>query len=194
MLPAPPKDPPRACAQCGRVKRHEGLGLCSACWQHRVLPAGTRRGPAAEQAGGPGYQRGRDPRRDQGPDACPAETANCSPLSASTSTRSAGASLTPRPRAWTTPPCGGFTAPASARFASPSAARQPRSCSTRAAERSSKSPNGPAAADDGPLIDREDLLWGLLADASSESVTYPPPGNVDLGRLWTDLQRWHRSA
>ena len=30
-----PKDPPRACAQCGQVKRHEGLGLCSACWQRR---------------------------------------------------------------------------------------------------------------------------------------------------------------
>jgi integrase/ribosomal protein S14 len=28
-----PKDPPRACAQCGRVKRHEAMGLCSACWQ-----------------------------------------------------------------------------------------------------------------------------------------------------------------
>lgn len=29
------KDPPRKCAQCGQVKRHEGLGLCSACWQKR---------------------------------------------------------------------------------------------------------------------------------------------------------------
>jgi hypothetical protein len=44
------------------------------------------------------------------------------------------------------------------------------------------------------LIDREDLLWGLLADASSESVHILRRGNVDLGRLWTDLQRWHRSA
>ena len=33
--PRQPKDPPRACAQCGQVKRHEGLGLCSACWQRR---------------------------------------------------------------------------------------------------------------------------------------------------------------
>jgi site-specific recombinase XerD len=29
------KDPPRECAQCGQVKRHEALGLCSACWQRR---------------------------------------------------------------------------------------------------------------------------------------------------------------
>jgi site-specific recombinase XerD len=29
------KDPPRACVGCGQVKRHEGLGLCSACWQRR---------------------------------------------------------------------------------------------------------------------------------------------------------------
>jgi site-specific recombinase XerD len=29
------KDPPRQCAQCEQVKRHEGLGLCSACWQRR---------------------------------------------------------------------------------------------------------------------------------------------------------------
>jgi integrase len=33
--PRQPKDPPRKCAQCGQVKRHEGLGLCSACWQRR---------------------------------------------------------------------------------------------------------------------------------------------------------------
>jgi hypothetical protein len=29
------KDPPRVCVGCGQVKRHEGLGLCSACWQRR---------------------------------------------------------------------------------------------------------------------------------------------------------------
>jgi len=29
------KDPPRHCAQCGQVKRHQALGLCSACWQRR---------------------------------------------------------------------------------------------------------------------------------------------------------------
>jgi hypothetical protein len=44
------------------------------------------------------------------------------------------------------------------------------------------------------LIDREDLLWGLLADASSESVRILRRCNVDLRRLWTDLQRWHQSA
>ena len=40
----------------------------------------------------------------------------------------------------------------------------------------------------------EDLLWGLLADASSESVRILRRGQVDLGRLWTDLRRWHQSA
>jgi hypothetical protein len=44
------------------------------------------------------------------------------------------------------------------------------------------------------LVDREDLLWGLLADASSESVRILRRCNVDLCRLWTDLQRWHRAA
>ena len=44
------------------------------------------------------------------------------------------------------------------------------------------------------LIDREDLLWGLLADGSSESVRILRRGNVDLRQLWADLQRWHRSA
>ena len=44
------------------------------------------------------------------------------------------------------------------------------------------------------LIDREDLLWGLLADASSESVRILHRANVDLRDLWTGLQRWHRSA
>ncbi len=33
--PRQAKDPPRACARCGQVRRHEGLGLCSACWQRR---------------------------------------------------------------------------------------------------------------------------------------------------------------
>lgn len=27
------KQPPRACHACGQVRRHEALGLCSACWQ-----------------------------------------------------------------------------------------------------------------------------------------------------------------
>jgi Clp amino terminal domain, pathogenicity island component len=53
-------------------------------------------------------------------------------------------------RAWMTPACGSFAAPPSAPFESPSAARQLRSCSTRAAGRSSRSPNGSAAADTGP--------------------------------------------
>jgi integrase len=33
--PRQSKDPPRPCVQCGQVKRHEALGLCSACWQRR---------------------------------------------------------------------------------------------------------------------------------------------------------------
>jgi hypothetical protein len=44
------------------------------------------------------------------------------------------------------------------------------------------------------LIDREDLLWGLLADASSESVRILRRCDVDLCRLWADLRRWHRAA
>jgi hypothetical protein len=43
-------------------------------------------------------------------------------------------------------------------------------------------------------IAREDLLWGLLADASSESVRILRRCQVDLGRLWADLRRWHQSA
>jgi site-specific recombinase XerD len=27
------KEPPRICAACGQLRRHAGLGLCSACWQ-----------------------------------------------------------------------------------------------------------------------------------------------------------------
>ena len=33
--PRQQKDPPRVCAQCGQVKRHAGLGMCSACFQRR---------------------------------------------------------------------------------------------------------------------------------------------------------------
>ena len=43
-------------------------------------------------------------------------------------------------------------------------------------------------------LESEHALWGLLADASSESVRILRRGNVDLRRLWTDLQQWHRSA
>ena len=31
--PRPGKKPPQPCRSCGRVRRHAGLGLCSACWQ-----------------------------------------------------------------------------------------------------------------------------------------------------------------
>jgi hypothetical protein len=43
-------------------------------------------------------------------------------------------------------------------------------------------------------IAREDLLWGLLADGSSESVQILCRCNVDVIRLWRDLQRWHQRA
>jgi integrase len=37
--PRPPKDPPRVCQECGQLRRHAGLGLCSACWQkHPARP------------------------------------------------------------------------------------------------------------------------------------------------------------
>lgn len=31
--PRQAKQPPRPCGECGQVRRHAGLGLCSACWQ-----------------------------------------------------------------------------------------------------------------------------------------------------------------
>ena len=33
VKPRPVKDPPRVCKACGQLRRHAGLGLCSACWQ-----------------------------------------------------------------------------------------------------------------------------------------------------------------
>jgi hypothetical protein len=33
--PAPAKKPPRTCISCGQLRRHSGLGMCSACWQRR---------------------------------------------------------------------------------------------------------------------------------------------------------------
>jgi hypothetical protein len=33
--PAPAKKPPRICSSCGQLRRHSGLGMCSACWQRR---------------------------------------------------------------------------------------------------------------------------------------------------------------
>jgi hypothetical protein len=42
------------------------------------------------------------------------------------------------------------------------------------------------------LAEREDLLWGLLADGHSESVRILRRGGADLSRLGADLRRWHR--
>ena len=44
------------------------------------------------------------------------------------------------------------------------------------------------------LAEREDLLWGLLADGRSESVRILRRGGADLSRLGADLRRWHRSG
>jgi hypothetical protein len=44
------------------------------------------------------------------------------------------------------------------------------------------------------LIEREDLLWGVLADGSSESVRILCHDGADLGRIWTGLRRWHLSG
>jgi hypothetical protein len=41
------------------------------------------------------------------------------------------------------------------------------------------------------LAEREDLLLGLLADGSSESVRILRRGGADIGRLGADLRRWH---
>jgi hypothetical protein len=43
------------------------------------------------------------------------------------------------------------------------------------------------------LAEREDLLWGLLADGRSESVRILRRSGADLGRLGADLRRWHGS-
>jgi ClpA/ClpB-like protein len=44
------------------------------------------------------------------------------------------------------------------------------------------------------LTDREDLLWGLLADASNESVRILHRCGVELRLLWDDLKCWHQAA
>jgi hypothetical protein len=43
------------------------------------------------------------------------------------------------------------------------------------------------------VAEREDLLWGLLADGRSESVRILRRSGADLGRLGADLRRWHGS-
>ena len=45
-----------------------------------------------------------------------------------------------------------------------------------------------------PQAEREDLLWGLLADGRSESVRILRRSGADLSRLGADLRRWHRSG
>jgi hypothetical protein len=42
------------------------------------------------------------------------------------------------------------------------------------------------------MVEREDLLWGVLADSSSESVRILLRGGANLSRIWTDQRRWHR--
>jgi hypothetical protein len=44
------------------------------------------------------------------------------------------------------------------------------------------------------LIDREDLLWGLLADGDSEAVAVLLRCGANMSRLWAGLQRWHQSG
>ncbi len=45
-----------------------------------------------------------------------------------------------------------------------------------------------------PQVEREDLLWGLLADYRSESVRILCRGGADVRRLGADLRRWNSSA
>ena len=44
------------------------------------------------------------------------------------------------------------------------------------------------------LAERENLLWGLLADFSSPAVRMLLGLGVSLSSLWADLQRWNSSA
>jgi hypothetical protein len=55
------------------------------------------------------------------------------------------------------------------------------------------SPVGQPPRSPGPDRPRRPAL-GLLADASSESVRILRRCQVDLGRLWADLRRWHQSG
>ena len=45
-----------------------------------------------------------------------------------------------------------------------------------------------------PLANREDLLWGLLADGSNSSVQILHRLNVDLCQVWAELKQWHTAA
>lgn len=45
-----------------------------------------------------------------------------------------------------------------------------------------------------PLVSAEDLLWGLLADGTNESVRILHRLGVDLRRLWSDLRRGYQAA
>ena len=57
--PRQQKDPPRECAQCGQVRRHAGLGMCSACFQRRPDRAFTAgAGLAARLASPPDWLDG----------------------------------------------------------------------------------------------------------------------------------------
>ena len=57
--PRQQKDPPRECTQCGQVKRHAGLGMCSACFQRRPDRAFTAgAGLAARLASPPDWLDG----------------------------------------------------------------------------------------------------------------------------------------
>ena len=44
------------------------------------------------------------------------------------------------------------------------------------------------------LVSSEDLLVGLLADGSNESVRVLCRLRVDLRQVWSDLRRWHMAA
>ena len=54
--PGPPPGPPRACAGCGQVRRHQALGLCTRCYQrHPGRPAVTAANLIARLEDPPGW-------------------------------------------------------------------------------------------------------------------------------------------
>ena len=101
----------------------------------------------------------------------------------SVSTRCAAAPSVPRRPVWTIRPGGGSAAPAYARCASPLTGPAAEITLNEGGRRAIEVARWASRRGHRTQIDREDVLWGLLADASSDSARILRRGHVDLGRL-----------